>query len=232
MASVIFQKHLARHKQWLDSDGKEGERFNISRQRLPNVPLDLSDTDLREAELFCSASLYGANLSGADLRGAKLPLTLIGVKLRNVNLSGTTLENRVFTQGERKSDLAEANFSGATLINVEFKWCNLQETNFIYAKLVNPIFHSCDLTGTKFVNASLQRPEFSYCDRVDKINFHGAKLTIPNSLNSAFNEESFKGMIGYHPRVGKLLKVLLVLVPLIGWLLFISLCEWLNSNGF
>ena len=67
---------LEQHKLWLDTDGDEGARANLSKADLYRA--NLSEADLRRANLYranlSNVSLYKANLSKADLF--------------NVNLSG------------------------------------------------------------------------------------------------------------------------------------------------
>lgn len=55
---------LAKHKKWVDTDGKEGQRANLR-------GANLSGAGLRDANLS-DAGLRGANLSDADLEGANL----------------------------------------------------------------------------------------------------------------------------------------------------------------
>ena len=54
-----LSKILKEHKRWCDTDGKEGEKANLSKA-------DLSHADLRNANLE-GADLMYANLSGANL---------------------------------------------------------------------------------------------------------------------------------------------------------------------
>ena len=101
---------LESHKQWLDSDGKTGERANLSVANLYGVYLRgayLREADLRGAYLrgaylreadLCDADLRGANLSAAILRGANLreadlcDADLRGAYLREADLRGADLD--------------------------------------------------------------------------------------------------------------------------------------------
>ena len=58
---------LHAHRTWLETDGEDGQKADLSETRLANV--DLPGTDLREANLH-RAELMNANLSGANLSGA------------------------------------------------------------------------------------------------------------------------------------------------------------------
>ena len=90
---------LAEHKLWLESNGKQGTRA------------DLTDADLTGANLPC-ADLWGANLRGANLRGANLR----GANLTDANLWGANLVNADLTRANlRGADLRGAKLEGADL---------------------------------------------------------------------------------------------------------------------
>ncbi len=74
-----LSKILESHKKWLLSNGKEGNRADLSRADLSRANLsraNLSRADLSRANLcganLCGADLSRANLCGADLCGADL----------------------------------------------------------------------------------------------------------------------------------------------------------------
>ena len=67
---------LQRHANWIQSDGKNGERANLCGANLRGADLcgaDLCGADLRGANL-CGANLRGADLCGADLDFSCWPL--------------------------------------------------------------------------------------------------------------------------------------------------------------
>lgn len=94
MTENKLKEILDRHKVWLASSGKEGNRANLSQADLRNVDLhdvdlrsaclsganlnhvDLHKADLRDAILYdvnlCCANMAEAKLQGSDLRGANL----------------------------------------------------------------------------------------------------------------------------------------------------------------
>ena len=80
---------LQRHANWIQSNGKYGERADLR-------GANLCDANLCDANL-CGANLRGANLRGADLRGANLcdanlcDANLCGANLRGANLRGADL---------------------------------------------------------------------------------------------------------------------------------------------
>ncbi len=71
---------LSAHALWLDTDGREGARANLSRVNLAGAKLAgarLQKANLRYAGLG-GADFTGADLRGADLRGATLVVTVQG----------------------------------------------------------------------------------------------------------------------------------------------------------
>ena len=86
---------LKEHQLWLDSNGENGERADLSNKNLRGA--DLRGADLRAAYLIGAdlrgADLIAANLFRADLRGAYLiGADLLGANLRGANLRGADLE--------------------------------------------------------------------------------------------------------------------------------------------
>lgn len=73
MEQEKLSKILQAHKKWLDSNGKEGVRANLS-------DADLSDADLRGANLR-DADLRDADLRGANMDYAVLPLWCGGLHM-------------------------------------------------------------------------------------------------------------------------------------------------------
>ena len=102
---------LEQHKLWLDSNGKEGKRADLSGADLRYATL--SDADLRYATLT-DANLTMADLSGADLTGANLTgANLTGANLTRVDLTGADLRRANLTE----ADLRRANLRRANLTN-------------------------------------------------------------------------------------------------------------------
>lgn len=106
---------LKKHREWLDSNGQEGERADFSGARLDNV--DLTDACLEDAWLtkvqLKNADLLLANLEKASLMQANLQgANLLGTKFREADLQGAVLENATGLQAEQ---LAGANLFGAKL---------------------------------------------------------------------------------------------------------------------
>ncbi len=94
---------LAEHQTWLETDGKEGTRADLSRT-------DLQGADLRGANLQ-EANLLGAKLWGANLRVAKLQeADLRDANLQEANLNSANLQ---------EADLRGAKLQGASLVSAD-----------------------------------------------------------------------------------------------------------------
>ncbi|MGE9985397.1 pentapeptide repeat-containing protein [Desulfovibrio sp. SGI.169] len=103
---------LQRHAKWLQSDGEEGEKA------------DLSYTDLSFADLS-GTNLSGTNLSNANLSGTNLSYTdLSFADLSNANLSNANLSN---------ANLSNANLSNANLSNANLSNANLSNANLDFS---------------------------------------------------------------------------------------------------
>ena len=96
---------LVAHKQWLDSDGAQGHRVDLSGQLL--VEMDLRGVDLRQA------NLSGAKLDGSMLADAKLQ----GAELRQTSFLNADLSNADLTDihGLAFHNLAGADLTGTIL---------------------------------------------------------------------------------------------------------------------
>jgi len=121
MTKQELDKILDNHKLWLSSDGKKGERA------------DLSSADLRYANLR-SADLRYANLRYADLRSADLS----SAKLRYADLRSADL---------RSADLSCANLSYADLryADLDFSafplWCGGLNVNIDDKLAIQLLYH-------------------------------------------------------------------------------------------
>ena len=109
MEQEKLNKIISAHKEWLETDGKNGMRAHFH-------GADLSEVDLRGANLYGAdlggADLYGADLGGASLRGADLH----GADLREADLGGADLGGANFRGANlRGADLGGANLRGADL---------------------------------------------------------------------------------------------------------------------
>ena len=130
---------LSEHEKWLDSNGKEGKRADLSYRNLRKA--DLSGAHLSEANLS-GANLSRANLSVADLFGADLSGTnlsranLFGANLSGANLSGANLSRaNLFGANLSRTNLFRADLFGVDLSRADLSRADLYCTNVRNAKL-------------------------------------------------------------------------------------------------
>jgi len=108
-----LQRILEAHRKWVESEGKEGERA------------DLSGANLSGAYLF------RANLQGADLHGANLQWA----PLREANLQGAELWGANLQEANLvTANLQGADLSGADLQGAFLRRANLQEASLVEAR--------------------------------------------------------------------------------------------------
>ena len=156
-------KLIEKHRQWVDSAGKNG------------LQLDITDIDMREL-----TTLKQQRLTAIQGRGAKF----FGMNLYRVEMQRAHLEEADF----RRCDLESADFRGAILEKARFNHANLQNTDFsslvfggdakrfASAILDEAVFRYCDLRGANFKNASLKYADLSYTD-LSGADFTGADMT-------------------------------------------------------
>lgn len=119
---------LKEHQLWINSNGENGERADLSNKNLRGE--NLRGANLRGADLR-GANLRGANLRGADLIGANLfRANLIGADLRGADLFRADL----FRADLEGADLEGANLEGANL-NLRFMGNSGLFTNNLQRKL-------------------------------------------------------------------------------------------------
>ena len=100
---------LALHEIWLESDGQEGSRADLSGRKFPGAVLcgvNFERANLRTADFTC-ADLRNANLRSTDLRGAVFD----GTDLQGADFSGSDLTDislRRSTLGATTNGFAEA----------------------------------------------------------------------------------------------------------------------------
>ena len=106
---------IEQHALWLDTDGKEGSRANLTRANLYGA--NLYGVNLSRA------NLYGANLEGANLTHANLDCAnLDGANLYSAILNGANLTRAKLTH----ANLDCANLDGASgnLNNLKSVFCD------------------------------------------------------------------------------------------------------------
>jgi uncharacterized protein YjbI with pentapeptide repeats len=102
---------IAAHRAWLKGE-PDGARADLGRQNLAGLDANLSNAEMREADLS------GCNLQRANLRRA----TLSGANLQDANLA--------------KADLSESDLSDADLRNADLRGANLSGADLWRANLI------------------------------------------------------------------------------------------------
>ena len=132
MEQAKLNKILDEHKKWLRTNGKEGQRADLSSADLSSANLsfaDLSYADLSSANLS-SANLSFADLSYADLSSANLSSAdLSFANLRSANLSSADLRSADLSY----ADLSSANLSYADLSSADLSSANLSSADLDYS---------------------------------------------------------------------------------------------------
>ena len=136
---------LKEHQLWLDSNGENGERADLSNKIL--IGADLEGANLIRANLI-GANLIGANLIRANLIGANLIIAnLIGANLIGANLRSAYL----IRANLREANLKEASLIGANLLNA-----NLIEADLEGADLEGANLRGANLRGVNLIGANLE----------------------------------------------------------------------------
>ena len=167
ISKSVLKAILADHKQWLDTEGREGVRA------------DLSNTDLTLVDLS------GANLSKADLVLAKIS----GGEIVRADLSGADLQEALLNG----VDLFGANLFKADLFGADLRNANLQETDLRHANLVEADLRSADLRKSNLGKADLNTANLFQADLrgalLEGANFDGAFIieTKINNRNDLIN---------------------------------------------
>jgi uncharacterized protein YjbI with pentapeptide repeats len=159
---------IAFHKTWLTSEGREGQRLDLSGFDLRGAPPIFSQANLTmfqaektvwyaqdltravmPAARFGQSDLRSCLLNDADLRGADfVKANLAGAKLRRARFDPLTLEK---SNRHLKTD-----FTGANLRYTDFTGANLRGINFTEADLSYADFTDTDLEEARFDKAILE----------------------------------------------------------------------------
>lgn len=165
---------LSQHRRWLQSQGAEGARANLSGADLRM--LDLSGADLRNAKLrgtnFERVDLRGTDLSGSELQRARFDYasmegtqlsgvdlseaSLQGAGLEGVRLDGVLLRQTVFDDAR----LARTSFKGALGMQASFNRCDLSSACLDGARLEDSQFKGANLSGASLRQALLWGADF------------------------------------------------------------------------
>ena len=166
---------LTKHKQWLNSKGKKGQRAVLEDLNLTGSYL--KGSDLRGA-LFYNTSLESADLRGANLEGVNLrEVDLRYARLQGANLKNTSLE---------EVNLRSANLESANLYNANLRRANLCNAILLNANLEYAILERANLEGSILDKKEiirkgliLEKSMFGYKKCINKGNIVIVKLSIP-----------------------------------------------------
>jgi len=192
---------LKKHRAWVKSDGKKGERADFSRAELSGADLSgaylsgaylsgayLENADLRNADLS-RANLSYAGLKDADLSLANLKdadLSLANLSRANLNLADLT-----------NADLSDANLSDANLKDADLSLANLSRANLNLADLTNADLSDANLSHAELrsadlIGANLRDADFSLAILSDGI-LSGAKLSYTKLFFTNLQKVIFRG---------------------------------------
>ena len=178
-----LQRILAEHKKWRETEGKEGQRADLSNTVLSQRALhgaQLFKADLHEADLT-EADLHGAQLFKADLHRAQL----FKADLHRARLSQADLHEADLTEADlHEADLIEADLHEADLIEADLHGAYLHKADLHRARLSQADLHEAilweadlraDLSYSKFNGAQLTRADLRSADLIGT-DFSEAKL--------------------------------------------------------
>jgi uncharacterized protein YjbI with pentapeptide repeats len=195
----ILTEILRQHKIWLDSEGREGKRANLSSEDLRQADLrgaDLRSVNMRGAMLD-NLDVRGANFEDADLAEASLRyMHAPKVSFQRANFAGTNCEGAVFDGADLSySEALSANFAHAHLQGTFMQAVNLRDANFAqanmsYASLVGASCRGVNLSYTLFNHADLTHVDFreAYCLQTQFVN---TNLAGTSFKDAHFEEMSF-----------------------------------------
>lgn len=179
---------LDAHRRWLTTDGREGQKADLSKANLQNA--DLPGVDLHKADLLKAnlqgANLLEANLLEADLRTADLrniilqkatlwKALLLNADLREADLHGANLQEADLRGAKLwRADLSRANLSGVNLLGASVRDANLQDANLTEVKGLS----GRQLGGANVSGANLPEPvaEFEGLKVVEAASKNAQKL--------------------------------------------------------
>lgn len=133
----ITEEQLNAHRQFVGSEGAEGER--LMKRGGNYVEKDLSGMNLEQGH-FQGADFTGANLEGVSFAGGDFS----GARFINANLKGASFEG---------ADVGGVFFDGADLTEANLASADCSGTSFINANLSNANCHNTDLIAANLTGA-------------------------------------------------------------------------------
>ena len=157
--------------------------WNQWREKNPDLKIDLSGTNLKEANLqgaiLFDAKLQEVNLIGSNLKNAALACAnLQNAKLQKANLEESNLQN---------AKLQKANLDGANLNRADLRVADLEKSNLQGANLHGANLRKADLGDTNLseVNlrgAKLTRVQNLTCEQINSVSFLDKNTKFPSYL--------------------------------------------------
>lgn len=174
-------RHMAHeHLSWLQSDGRDGRRANLSGRDLSGVTLQgmyLPDANLR------GANLTGTNLSMANLQGADFS----EANLENTNLRDAKLDGANFSRCHAKGTY----FDKASLVEANFSHAQLEGANCVKAQMTGAKFRDANVSKSDFTGADLKRANLRQMMAAHAV-FDGADLSNADCRDAVFSFSRFK----------------------------------------
>lgn len=178
---------LQQHQLWLDTNGRQGTRADLSNAIL--ISLDLQGVNLSQA-ILQRTTIHLTNLDRADLSGAvMIDANVSFSRLNQVDLSNAILIRAILINTPiSMGKLIETRLQNAILYNAKLNEANLAKANLSgadcrYTDFIGAFFHEnnfkkTNLLGAKFLNTELQNLFLNH-------NTQEAQNALANSLTSA-----------------------------------------------
>ena len=173
---VCLEDILNSHKEWLNHEGKVGERADLSL-------VDLSYTNLSNIDLTY-ANLSSANLEGTDLSFSNLMyVDLTYANLSEVDLAYANLRYANLSE----ANLSEANLNETNLTRANLKYANLRYANLNEVNLTRANLKGANLSYTDLIYANLKGADLSEAN-LTKADLRSADLSNTNLNNANLND--------------------------------------------
>lgn len=189
--------------------------WNKWREEHPDVPVDLSKTDLSDINLveafaglripsFHRANLGGASLGKANLSESNLhKADLVGADLGHTNLEGADL-SEAYLKG---ADLRGANLKGARLSEADLRGANLSFADLSEASLNEANLSQAHLIASKLIKADLRSADFMLADLMTadlrEANLSKSYLRLADLRGADLRSANFTGAILVGTKVDK-----------------------------
>lgn len=205
---VELDEIVRAHQTWINSNGQQGSRANLSHRDLTNLDIE-------------GVNLCGADFDGAALAGANLSKSVFGLDEQEVvriarmkhlppppmNLTVTIRDEqgRITYQSRPvpgTTNMQGSNLSSATLVQTDLSFSNLAKANLSLANLNGADLSNADLTGANLSKAKLDGASLGNANFEDTI-FEPTSIVGISGIESATNLEH----ITYEANPDALIKV-------------------------